>query len=100
MTATDMDCIYTKNTNLIEKKMDNELIILLSAKQIKPAEELYALNESAILVWDKIDGKNNITAIAAYISALYEIDFTIALEDITILLIDMENHQIIHKIHS
>jgi len=63
--------IYMKSEELIERKIENEHILIpFTSKKGKARNDLYTFNEVGLEIWKRINGKNNVGEI---ITELYEI---------------------------
>lgn len=60
-----LDAIYAPSEDVVAREIEGELIIVPLAAGIGDLEdELYTLNETGKTIWDRLDGKSNLRAIA------------------------------------
>jgi hypothetical protein len=78
------DAVYRPSDDLVVREIDGQLIIVPIATGIGDLEdELYALNDTARVVWAKLDGKHTVGAVVdelagEYTAPLEEIDADVA----------------------
>ena len=52
-----------KNPNMVERKIENETILLPLYKSSEEINSIYTLNKTASWIWDMIDGKREVSDI-------------------------------------
>jgi len=50
---------YKKSSNVVARKIADELILVPISRKKSDIESIYTLNKVAAIIWDNIDGKNN-----------------------------------------
>lgn len=66
------DKILRKNTEIVSRKIGNEIILLPIYKTSEDINCIYTLNRSAAFVWDAIDGKRTEAKIKKMVSRKFE----------------------------
>lgn len=64
---------YTKETNLVTRDIAGETIVVPVRNNVGDLDSIYTLNELGTLVWQLIDGKNNVTQIVDAICSAYDV---------------------------
>ena len=64
---------YTISENLIAKKIEGEMVIIPLSGDIGDLNsEMYALNETGIAVWEKLDGNTSVKTILDQLAETYD----------------------------
>ncbi len=65
--------IYQPSEDVVAREIEGEIIIIPLAAGIGDMEdELYTLNETGKMIWDRLDGRNTLAAIAASLADEYD----------------------------
>jgi hypothetical protein len=68
-----IDSVPVKSEDIVSREIEGELLIVPIASGIGDMEdELYTLNETGREIWNLIDGKRTLDAIATDLSSRYE----------------------------
>jgi hypothetical protein len=67
-----MDKVYTKNSNIVCRKIGNETILVPIKDNLGDLESIYTLNETAAMAWDLIDSRRTISQMSVIIAEEYE----------------------------
>jgi hypothetical protein len=68
-----MDAIYAPSEDIVARSIEGELIIVPLVAGIGDLEdELFTLNETGKVIWDRLDGKKNLKEVLAELSAEFE----------------------------
>lgn len=68
-----LDAAYLPSEDLVCREIEGELIIVpLVAGMGDMEDELFTLNETGRAMWEKLDGKKSLKAVAEELSAEYE----------------------------
>lgn len=67
----DINFVYTKNVNIVERFVGKELILLPVHAQNH--EAVYSLNETGAFVWTILDGKHDVQTIVSNIIDKFKI---------------------------
>lgn len=89
--------IPLKNPNIVARKSGKECILVPIINNIADMEAVYTLNETALCVWEGINGENSAGKISDLITGMFEIDSDTALKDTLDLLKDLKLHGIISE---
>lgn len=91
----DPGIVIKKNPRIVARKSGSEYILVPITDNVANMEAVYAMNDTAALVWDNIDGMKSLDEIATLISERYETDKETALADVMELAEDLKKHKII-----
>ena len=73
MAEIGLDAVVMPSEDVVAREIEGELIIVPLVAGIGDMEdELYTLNETGKAVWDRLDGKTSLRAIAAALAEEYE----------------------------
>lgn len=68
-----LDVVYMPSEDVVAREIEGELIIIPLAAGIGDMEdELYTLNETGQAIWQKLDGKASLRAVAAAMAKEYD----------------------------
>ncbi len=68
-----LDGVYVPSDDIVAREIEGELIIVPLVAGVGDIEdELYTLNETGRAVWDHLDGKNTLRAVAALLAREYD----------------------------
>ena len=92
--------IYEKSKRLIVKKIGGETFIVPFSAKVIDAEKaiLFSLHETAIEIWDGVDGRATVGKIIEKLSKGYEVDRSIVLQDTVDLLRELEKRGLIIEV--
>ncbi len=72
-TTVRLDGVYAPSEDIVARKIAGELLIVpLTAGVGSVGEELFSLNKTGRLIWDKLDGKRTLRDIVAFLSARFD----------------------------
>ena len=69
----ELDAIFTRNEEVVSRKIVNELILVPMRKDVADMETLYTLNEVGARVYELIDGKRALREIVTTIVNEFEV---------------------------
>jgi len=73
MAEIGLDAVVMPSEDVVAREIEGELIIVPLVAGIGDMEdELYTLNETGKAVWDRLDGKTSLRAVAATLAEEYE----------------------------
>ena len=68
-----VDTIYAPSDDVVAREIEGELIIVPLVSGIGDLEdELYTLNETGKAIWDRLDGKRDISGVVAALAQDYQ----------------------------
>ena len=71
--TVQLEEIYQHSDDVVVREIDGEnLIIPITSGVGDMEDELYSLNESGKVIWDKLDGKKSLEQVAAEIGSEYD----------------------------
>ena len=77
-----MSEIYSKNPDIVFRKIADECILVPIRKSVADLESIYALNQTASRAWELIDGKRNVEEIRQAIVEEFDVSPLEAAEDL------------------
>lgn len=77
-----MDKIYSKNSDVVFRKIADEYILVPVKNSIGDMESIYSLNGSAARIWELVDGKKRLSEIKKAIVGEFDVDEKSAEDDI------------------
>jgi hypothetical protein len=70
-----MDAVYMPSDDVVAREIEGELIIVPLVAGIGDMEdELYTVNETGKVIWDRLDGKTTLAQVVATLTPEYEAD--------------------------
>ncbi|PLX05149.1 MAG: hypothetical protein C0594_08115 [Marinilabiliales bacterium] len=73
--------IYRKKENVVAQRVSSEMVLVPLVDNIADFGNVYSLNEVSAYLWDQISGTLSIEDIANELSAEYDVDEEIAIQD-------------------
>jgi hypothetical protein len=71
--TVELDRVYIPSDDIVAREIEGEIIIIPLVAGIGDLEdELYTLNESGKAIWDRLDGRATLRAVAAGLAEDYE----------------------------
>ena len=64
---------YSKDADLVTRCVAGETIIVPIKNKVGDLDSIYTLNEVGTLIWELIDGKNNVSKIVKAVHSAYEV---------------------------
>jgi len=72
-TEISLKKVYQPSEDVVAREIEGEIIIIPLAAGIGDMEdELYTLNETGKMIWDRLDGRSSLAAIAAALADEYD----------------------------
>jgi hypothetical protein len=87
----ELEKIYRRNANFVFRQIEGETILVPIRGNVEDLDCIYSLNELGALVWEKLDGSNDLRAIQRLIVAEYAVAEETARADLVSFLKDMES---------
>jgi hypothetical protein len=72
---------YAKDVDLVTRCVADETIIVPVRNNVGDLDSIYTLNEVGTLIWELIDGKNNVSKIVKAVHSAYEVTHEEAEQD-------------------
>jgi hypothetical protein len=92
-----MDLIYSKNPDIIFRKIADEFILVPIRQKAVDLKSVYTLNQTAAFLWELIDSKQSISQITDKFVAEFEVDSSQAQADVWELISQLEFLSLIQK---
>ncbi len=93
-----MDVTYSKNPDIIFRKIADEFILVPIRQKAVDLKCVYTLNETAAFLWESIDSKQGISQITDKFAAEFEVDPCQARTDVSEMLFQLESLSLIQKV--
>lgn len=93
----DLDYIPHKSLKIVARKSGSDYILVPIRDNIADMEAVYTLNDSGAFIWDLIDGKRSVKAIADEMVRKFNIDNKTAIKDVMDLIDDLNDYLILGK---
>lgn len=90
--------IYARDTDLVVRKVGDEAILVPVRNRVGDLDSVVTLNESALSVWNLLDGKRSVSEIAAAVTSEYDVPPAVAAADVSELLGELEAAGLVHPI--
>ena len=92
-----MDVIYSRNPDIIFRKIADEFILVPVRQKAVDLKSVYTLNDSAACIWELIDGKKSALLIKERLSEEFEVEASQAQSDVCYILSQLEALGLIQK---
>ena len=93
------DSVYKQNKDVVAREIENEYILVPVTSGIGDLdEEIYALNETGRLIWDKIDGVKDMNAVKSDLLSEFDVQEQELVRDISGFVQELEKRNILIKI--
>ncbi|OPZ44158.1 MAG: Coenzyme PQQ synthesis protein D [Euryarchaeota archaeon ADurb.BinA087] len=74
MQELDMDARYIPSGNIVAREIEGELIIVPLVSGIGDIDdELFSVNETGKVIWDRLDGKTSLTQVVQLLADQYSV---------------------------
>jgi Coenzyme PQQ synthesis protein D (PqqD) len=70
----ELDKIYRRNDNFVFRQIEGETILVAIRGNVGDLDCIYSLNPVGALVWEHLDGSQDLDAIKNRITAEYDVD--------------------------
>lgn len=94
--AIDRDSAYAPSGDVVAREIEGEIIIVPLVAGVGDLEdELFTLNETGRAVWQKLDGRKTVRAVAAELAEEFEAPAGTIEQDVIGLLEELERRKIV-----
>jgi hypothetical protein len=69
-----LEKIYKKSDAVVSRKIGDEFILVPIKQDVGDLESIYALNETAALIWELLDGKRKVSQIKENLIEVFEVE--------------------------
>jgi hypothetical protein len=80
---------YQRSESIVSRRIAGEAVLVPIRNQVGALDSIYALNETAALVWDSLDGTLSLRQALARVTAEFEVDEVTAAQDLLELVADL-----------
>lgn len=81
--------IYAKNPDFVQRDVAGECILVPLRRSLAESNSIYVLNDTGAAIWNRIDGKRSVAAIADEFIAEYDVTVEQFGRDLETLLADL-----------
>lgn len=81
--------IYAKNPDFVQRDVVGECILVPLRRSLTDSNSIYVLNDTGAAIWNRIDGKRSVAAIADEFVAEYDVTAEDLHRDLETLLADL-----------
>lgn len=86
---------YKKADNIVARKIDDNYVLVPIRNNIQDMDSIYAMNEVAAFVWERLDGNTPLSNILNELIDTFHVDYQTAQTDVMDIIDDMEKYVII-----
>lgn len=99
MSNVEWKTVYKRNEDIVSREIENEFILVPVTSGIGDLdEEIYALNETGRLIWEKLDGVKDLTAVKNEILHEFEVSDKELVKDISGFVHELVKRNILLKV--
>jgi hypothetical protein len=73
--------VYSRKKDLVARKIAGEMVVVPIRGRLADMEKIYALNEVAEFVWERLDGSRGLEQIAGDMAECFDVAPDVALAD-------------------
>lgn len=84
-----LDDIYKRNPSIISRRIQGEAVLVPIRQRVGDLDAIYALNETASLVWSVLDGQQPLRQVLATITTEFEVEDGEAAQDLLELMVEL-----------
>ncbi|HNQ50589.1 MAG TPA: PqqD family protein [Candidatus Omnitrophota bacterium] len=92
-----MDAIYSKNPDIIFRRIAEEFILVPVRQKAVDLRSVYTLNETAAFIWGLIDGKKSLSLIEAEVSEAFDVESRRVEADVSHIVSQWESLELVKK---
>ena len=89
------DC-YVRDEHVVTRVIADETIIVPMKQTVEDLKAIFALNEMARVIWERIDGRTSVRELISSIYREYRVSPELLIRDVIELLISFETSGLIH----
>ena len=93
-----MDVTYSKNPDIIFRKIADEFILVPIRQKAVDLKSVYTLNQTAAFIWELIDSSKSVSQIKDKVAEEFEADPRQAQADVSEIIFQLEALSLIQKI--
>lgn len=91
----NLNTIYFRSPRIVARKTGDEYILVPVSNRIADMKAVYTLNETAAFIWDRLDGIKSVKDIVNEVEQEFDVDGSIALNDVLTFFHDMKEYLIV-----
>lgn len=91
----DLERKFKHMEGLVSRKVGDEMVIVPLRDNVADMDCVYTLNDVGAYIWDCMDGKKTVREIVLEVVNAYEVDETVARNDVSEILLKMDG-KIVH----
>lgn len=93
-----LDRVYRRSTELVAREIAGELLVVPIKGQLAHMHCIFALNEVARFIWERLDGERDLEAIAQEVIQVFDVGIERAREDLLDAVATFELSQLIVEV--
>ena len=92
-----LEIVYTKSPSIVSRKIAEEAVLVPIRQTLGEDPSIFTLNEVGAKIWDLIDGTRSAREICETVSAEFDVDPSVAQQDLLKLLAQLKEIRIIRE---
>ena len=95
----ELDAVYEISQDIVVREIEGELVLVPLAAGIGDMEDdLFSLNETGKAIWNSLDGKKSLTAVAQMLEEKYDSPAGVIEEDVAGLIQELVKRKMVKKV--
>ncbi|MCK4764307.1 MAG: PqqD family protein [Candidatus Aminicenantes bacterium] len=95
----ELDAVYEISQDIVVREIEGELVLVPLAAGIGDMEDdLFSLNETGKAIWNSLDGKKSLTAVAQMLEEKYDSPAGVIEEDVGGLIQELVKRKMVKKV--
>ena len=90
MTSEVLKFIPNKSSDVVARKIAEEMLLVPIHQTAKDVDSIYTLNETAAIIWDLLDGETTVGDIVDTIESAFEVSREDAVKDVIALIHELD----------
>ncbi len=91
----DLNSVVSPSPGIIPRKTGDEYVLVPVSNNIADMDSVYTLNETGAFIWERLDGKSNLSEIISCIQSEFNVDAETAKNDLLAFVTEMEKFLIV-----
>jgi methyltransferase-like protein len=93
----ELKTVFSHSPSVVTTKTGKEYVLVPVSNDIADMNSMFTLNETGAFIWEQIDGKKSVEEIINELTGEYDVEYTIALEDVIAFCDEMSKYLVINK---
>lgn len=91
----NLDSVITPSPGIVPRKTGDEYVLVPVSNNIADMDSVYTLNETGAFIWERLDGKSNLTEIIRCMQSEFDVDAETAKNDLLAFVTEMKKFLIV-----